>query len=651
MFRKNATLLLPVAVLIAIQVAALTAQQSIKRPGPGDWPMFSRDLTSTRFSPLKQITPANAGTLKLAWSMPYRADRTSGGAGGLGGLSSATPIVVDSVMYVPAENRVLALDAATGKQIWRFDLPPAPGSALSRRGVTYWPGEAGAPARIFVTAGRRLLALNATTGEAVQAFGNKGEVDIVVPYNSPPTIFRNLLFVGANVSEQPANGPAGNTRAYDARTGAKVWEFSSVPQGGEKGNDTWPADAWKNRTGVNNWGFYMTVDTERAILYTVFGSPASDYYGFDRRGDNLFGNSVVALDALTGKLKWHFQTVHHDLWDMDLPPAPILMDINVRGRRIPALIQTGKLGLVFILNRVSGEPVFGVQERPVPQSDAPGEWTSLTQPFPIKPPMLGKHDYKPEDLITAADTTEAHAAACRELVAKSGGNLINNGPYTPWAYRAPGAPPRTAINFPGDIGGTDWGGISGDPTTGYVFINTLNYGSLGWIEKRPDGARVPYDRASVFGNPVASKFWDRKVDAQGQLLGEQSWPCQKPPWGQFTAINANTGDIAWQVTFGVTDELPEGKRNTGRINMGGPIATAGGVVFIGATNDKRFRAFDAKNGKQLWETKLSNSAISVPMTYQASNGKQYVAVTASGGGGITDPDPTRNESLYVFTLP
>jgi glucose dehydrogenase len=650
MLRRNTILLVCAAVLIGLQIAAITAQQPVKSPNPAtDWPMFSHDLAGNRFSPLKQINPGNVSKLKLAWRIPYRADRNSTGAGGLGGLTEVTPIVVNGVMYLPAESRVLALDASTGKEIWKFDVSPGPGGALSRRGVTYWPGEANVPARIFVTAGRRLIALNATTGESVQGFGTNGEVDMVVAYNSPPTVFKNLLFIGANVAEQPATGPPGNTRAYDARSGAKVWEFHSVPQPGETGNETWPADGWKDRTGVNNWGFYMTVDTERGILYTVFGSPASDYYGFDRKGNNLFGNSVVALDAATGKLKWYFQTVHHDLWDMDLPPAPLLMDITVKGKKIPALVQTGKLGLIFILNRVTGEPVFGIEERQVPQSDVPGEFTSPTQPFPLKPPMLGKHDYKPEDLVTAADTTEAHATACRDLVEKSGG-VINRGPYTPWAYRAPGAPPRTALNFPGDIGGTDWGGISGDPNTGYIFVNTLNYGSLGWIEKRPENSRVPYDRASVWGNPVASKFWDRKVNAQNQLLGEQSWPCQRPPWGQFTAINANTGDIVWQVVLGITDDLPEGKKNTGRINMGGSIATAGGVVFIGATNDKRFRAFDAKNGKELWVTKLDNCAIAVPMTYEAK-GKQYVAITGSGGGGITDPDPTRNESLYVYSLP
>ncbi len=617
-----------------------------------DWPMFSHDLAGLRYSPLKQINARNVARLKLAWQMPYRSNRTGPAAGGgPGGATQAMPIVAGGIMYLPVENRVMALNPENGKELWRFEVPAGPGGGLSRRGVTYWPGEPNTPPRLFFTAGRRLLAVNAVTGEAAQGFGTNGEVDLVVPYNSPPTIYKNLVFVGANVPEQPATGLAGNTRAYDARTGAKVWEFHSVPRPGETGNDTWPADGWKDRTGANNWGFYMTVDDARGILYTVFGSPASDYYGFDRKGNNLFGNSVVALDAMTGKMQWYFQTVHHDLWDMDLPPAPVLMDITVKGKKIPALAQTGKLGKVFVLNRLTGEPVFGVEERPVPQSNVPGEFTSPTQPFPVKPPLLGKHEYRPEDLVTAADTNEAHAQACRDLVQKSGGSLFNAGPYTPWIYRAPGANPVTSINFPGDIGGMDWGGAAADPKLGYMFVNTSNYGSIGWIEKRPGNSRVPYDRASVWGNPVASKFWDRKTNAQGQLLGEQSWPCQKPPWGLFTAINLNTGEIAWQTVLGVTDELPEGRRNTGRVNVGGPTVTAGGVVFIGATNDKRFRAFDVKTGKPLWETKLEYSAISVPMTYQAKNGKQYVAITAAGGAGITDPNPGNNESLYVFSIP
>jgi quinoprotein glucose dehydrogenase len=255
-----------------------------------------------------------------------------------------------------------------------------------------------------------------------------------------------------------------------------------------------------------------------------------------------------------------------------------------------------------------------------------------------------------DDLVTAADTTEAHAKACRDLAEKSG-TLVNEGPFTPWVYREAGAPPTSSVIFPGAIGGTDWGGMSSDPKAALIFVNTSNYGSIGWVEKKAANARVPYDQTSVFGNPVASKFWDRKVDDRGRLLGEQSWPCQKPPWGQLTAINVSTGDIAWQVTLGITDELPEGKKNTGRVNLGGSIATAGGLVFIGATNDRRFRAFDSKNGKELWSTKLDYSAISVPITYQGKSGKQYVAISASGGGAITDPNPANTESLYVFALP
>jgi quinoprotein glucose dehydrogenase len=335
---------------------------------------------------------------------------------------------------------------------------------------------------------------------------------------------------------------------------------------------------------------------------------------------------------------------------MDLPPAPVLLDVTVKGKSVPVLAQTGKVGYVYILDRVTGKPVFGVNEQPVPQSKVPGEFTSLTQPFPVKPPALGRHSFKMEDMVTAADTTEAHAKACRDLAEKSG-TLVNEGPFTPWVYREAGAPPTSSVIFPGAIGGTDWGGMSSDPKAGLIFVNTSNYASIGWVEKKAANSRVPYDQTSVFGNPVASKFWDRKVDDRGRLLGEQSWPCQKPPWGLLTAIHVSTGDIAWQVTLGITDELPDGKKNTGRVNLGGSIATAGGLVFIGATNDRRFRAFESKTGKELWSAKLDYSAISVPITYQGKNGKQYVAISASGGGAITDPNPANTESLHVFALP
>jgi len=620
-------------------------------PSPGDWPRYGRDLASTRFSPLRQITTSNVAKLKTAWTYRLRSDAElarGGRGGGIGGYSQVTPIVVNGVMYITAGNRVLALDPDTGKEIWKYEVT---GGNPSARGVTYWPGDKENPPRIIFTAGRRMIGLNARTGKMDPGFGKEGEVDITVPYNSPPTIYKNTLFLGANVGEQPATGAPGDTRAYDARTGVKKWEFHSVPHPGELGHESWTGEEWKDRTGVNNWGFYMTVDEARDTLYTTYGSPASDFYGFDRVGNNLFGNSVVALDVNTGKVKWYFQAVHHDLWDMDLPPAPVLLDLTVKGKKIAALAQTGKVGYMYILNRITGEPVFGINETPVAQSKVPGEHTSPTQPIPVKPPQLARHEFNPAtEMVTAADTNEAHAKACADLAEKSG-PLHNDGPFTPWAYREPGAPPVSSVIFPGAIGGTDWGGMSADPRSNYVFVNTSDYASIGWIEKMPATARVPYDQRSAYGAPVPSKFWDRKTDANGALMGSSSWPCQKPPWGYLTAVNANTGDFAWRIVFGVTDELPEGKKNTGRVNGGGSIATAGGLVFIGATNDKRFHAFDSRTGKLLWEVKLEYDAIATPMTYSGKNGKQYVAITASGGLGITDPNPSNNEQIYVFALP
>jgi len=609
----------------------------VKPSAEGDWPMYNRDLAGTRYSPLTQINTKNVARLKQAWTFRLNAV-----------ASEATPIVVHGVMYLPAGKRIVALEPETGKEIWSYE--PASGTP-SRRGVAYWPGDANNPPRVLSTVGKKMIALNANTGKIDPGFGKEGEVDLGIPYNSPPTVYKNLLFVGANVGEIQVAGEPGDTRAYDARTGAKLWTFHSVPRPGEPGHESWEGDGWKDRTGVNNWGFFMTVDTARNILYTTYGSPASDFYGSDRKGNDLFGNSVVALDADTGKMKWYFQAVHHDLWDFDLPPAPGLIDVTINGKKVPILAQTGKVGYMYILNRVTGEPVFGIKETPVPQSKVPGEQTSPTQPIPVKPPPFGRMGFKMDDLVTAADTTEEHAKACRELVEKSGG-VYNEGPFTPWVYRAEGAPPTSSVIFPGAIGGVNWGGTASDPKLGYVFAFTNEYGSIGWIQKEKEGSRVPYQQASILGNPFNSKFWWRRVDERGRTLGAQSWPCQKPPWGRLTAVNAATGEFAWQVRLGVTDELPEGKKNTGRIGFGGPIVTAGGLVFIGATNDKRFRAIDSRTGKELWETKLEYSAIDVPMTYLGKDGKQYVAVVAGdGGAGVTDPPLGNNQSLVVFALP
>jgi quinoprotein glucose dehydrogenase len=625
-----------IAIPIGLMVLPALFGQNVKSP-PGDWPVFNRDLAGTRFSPLTQINTMNVATLTQAWS--YALQPAGFRFATAGGTSELVPIVVNGVMYISAQTRVMALDAESGREIWRYEVE---GGQASPRGVAYWPGDRQshqyAP-RILFTAGRSLIALNTGTGKIDPGFGKEGILDMVVPYNGVPTIFKNIVMVGASTGERE-DGPPGNTRAYDARTGAKLWEFQSIRGPGQPGHETWldtpdGKPGWKDRSGTNIWGWYMTADEERGIVYMTFGAPAANYYGGDRPGANLYGNSVVAVDAATGKYKWHFQVVHHDLWDYDLPPAPVLVDIVVKGKKIPALAQIGKSGWMFILNRVTGKPVFGVEERPVPKGDVPGEWYSPTQPFPVKPTGLTRTSMNREDLVTAEDTTPEHASACQDLWDKNG--LFNDGPYTPWAFHEEGAPPKITVSFPGATGGASWGGMASDPKSGYVFLQTHDQPLLGWVEKKQPGRRyenanLPYDR---FTPPGASLSAAAK-DQDGKTIG--NWPCQKPPWARLIAINANTGDIAWQVPLGTMPTLPEGKRNTGATASGGPIATAGGLVFMGAATDARFRAFDAKTGKELWAGKVDRTAAAIPMTYQGENGKQYVAITATN-------------TLVVFALP
>ena len=464
--------------------------------------MYSHDLAGTRYSPLTQINTKNVANLKPAWTYRLRseAERNADGRRRGRGLSEVTPIVVNGVMYLPAGKRVVALEPETGKEIWTYTLTGA--GNPSNRGVSYWPGDQNNPPRIIFTAGRRMIALNAKTGKVDPGFGKEGEVDLVVPYNSPPTIYKNFVFVGANVPEQPATGQPGNTRAYDARTGAKLWEFHSVPQPGEPGHESWQGDDWKDRTGVNNWGFFMTVDTQRGMLYTTFGSPASDFYGFDRAGNDLFGNSVVAIDVNTGKMKWYFQAVHHDLWDMDLPPAPPLLDVTINGKKTPILAQTGKLGYMYMLNRETGEPVFGIKETPVAKSQVPGEHTSPTQPIPVKPPQLARHQLQDG---RSGHRRRHQRSTCQGLpgAGREERSAGNDGPFTPWVYRAPGAPPTSSVIFPGAIGGANWGGSVHRSQAGLCFREHLRLRQHRLDREDAGGSRVPYDQRSVYGDAGA----------------------------------------------------------------------------------------------------------------------------------------------------
>src|SRR6185369_2525640 len=326
-------------------------------------------------------------------------------------------------------------------------------------------------------------------------------------------------------------------------------------QAADPGAETWEAESYKNRPGATQWGFSMTMDSARGIVYAAYDAPGpNDYYGGDRPGTNLFGSSVVALDAETGKIKWHFQVTHHDLWDYDLPSPVALLDITVKGKKIPAAIVVPKHAHMYILNRVTGKPVFGVEERPVSASEVPGERSSLTQPFPLKPPVLARDSYKADDIVTAADTNEEHAKFCRDLTERSGG-FYNVGPFTPYVYRENGAKPYSTMLFPGSIGGVNWGGTASDPSLGYVFVNTSDEASIGSIEKT-QGANG-YRRNSIV-RPT-SRFQSSAGDPRSGNInnaGARAWPCQKPPWGHMVAVNVNTGDIAWKVPLGVTDELP-----------------------------------------------------------------------------------------------
>jgi len=616
---------LGVAILLAFLASGSQAQFA-----PGDWPFYRHDLEGRGYSELKQINTSNVSKLTQAWTM------TLSERGGL----EVTPIAVNGVLYLPGTGKVFAVDGATGKEIWHYDVAQS-----NTRGVAYWPGDKDNPPRIiFTTVSRKVIALDAATGKIIPTFGKDGVVDLDVGYNGVPTIYKNLVFLGASVGELPV-GPPGDTRALDAITGKLLWTFHTVPQPGEVGHESWLDEGWKGRSGTNVWGWYMTVDRRTNRLFMPIGGPSPNYYGGDRPGNGLFGNSVVAVDADTGKLKWYFQTVHHALWDEDLPPGPGFVDIKQKGKTIPALVAISKQALMYVLNRDTGQPVFGVEERPVSKGDVPGEWYSPTQPFPLKPAPLARNSYKPEDMVTADDTSPEHAKACQDVLAKNGGTLYNAGPFTAWLYHEEGAPPRTTIQFPGGTGGVNWGGTATDPTTNYVILQSHDVSLMGWIEKKKaggnygrgtEGSTQQYDRASVDGPGPYFSFSATVKDANGKVLG--NWPCQKPPWAQLIAVNANTGEIAWRSVLGVTEGLPEDKQKTGGAGSAGPIATAGGLVFIGATTDNRFRAFDSKTGAELWVTKIGKTGNADPMTYQAKDGKQYVAIVAV-------------DSVYVFGLP
>ncbi len=600
----------------------------------GNWPMPGRDPGGTRYSPLTQVTPANVSQLKVAWVYHMKPP----GAASLH-PSEDQPLVIGPTMYVATPySRVVALDSATGHEQWMFQIPN--GDQASIRGAAYWPGgEGAAPAIIFGSRHGLLYSISAATGQLNQEFGDHGIVDLKTPavmqtgmdkhyiLPTPPTIYKNLVITGAGPGEGPGGlnggpGPAGDTRAWDARTGKLVWTFHSVPRPGETGHETWGGDSWKDRSGVNVWG-YMTVDVARGILYMPFGAPNNDRVGIDRPGNNLFGNSLVAVSADTGKLLWYFQVVHHDIWDLDLETPPTLFDVKHDGKTIPAVATVNKNALMFILNRVTGKPIYGVEERPVPQSNVPGEHTSPTQPFPIVTEPLSQNTLSRDNLYK--DTPE-HKAWCEQYV-DSNNMLLGEVPYTPTALD------RYTVGLPGTQGGVNYYGGAFDPRLHLFVANVNNLAQPMRIVRNPDGS---YSNSGPLAGVI--RFWN-PID---------HLPCTPTPWGQLVAVDVNTGKVAWRSTLGVTDSLPPGKQNTGRPGLGGAIVTASGLTFVGATDDARFRAFDTKTGKELWTVKLPATAASTPITYADAKGQQYIAVVATGGSQIGAA--LVGDSLVVFSL-
>jgi glucose dehydrogenase len=584
--------------LLVLGVANSLAQVT---PTPNEWPIVGRDPGGTRFSPLKQINTQNVNRLARAWT--YH-------TGEQGRAFETIPILVNNVLYFSTQNQnIVALDPETGKEIWKYQTKS---NSRDHRGVAYWPGDAKTPPRIlFGTGDGRLIALEASSGKPVASFGDNGVVNLrngvaddypkaLYSISSPPAIYRDLVIVGPSTQELGRRGPSGDPRAFDVRTGKLAWTFHTVPREGEPGGESWGVEGWKDRSGPSQWGF-ATVDTKLGLVFLPVGNPADSFYGADRKGANLYSNCVIALDAMTGKLRWYFQTVHHDTWDYDLSAAPVLIDVKREGKTIPALAQITKMGLLFILDRTTGKPVFGVEERPVPKTDTPGEELSPTQPFPLKPPPLARMSLTREEL---SKRTPESKQFCEEWFSR----LRHEGPYTPW-----GSTP--SLLMPGTMGGGNWGGVSFNPELGYIFVNTSSLGGTGHMMPAVAGAEIPFKNEGGY-----TRFID-----------QDQYPCQQPPWGELTAVNANTGDIVWRRPLGSYDELEtQGLKDTGAPNMGGSITTAGGLVFIAATTDSKFRAFDARTGRELWMTRLEATGDSVPITYQGRSGKQYVVVAAGG---------------------
>ena len=645
------------AVTLALACADMPGAmaQSVGNPGGSgeDWPFYGHDPGGTRYSPLAQINRENVAQLKVAWV--FHTGDISDGTGGRkrSGLET-TPVLVDGILYLTTGfNRVFAVDAETGKQLWvydpKIDLAGNYGDGLINRGVAVWDDRSrakGKPCRRRVfeaTLDARLIAIDGATGEPCLDFGDHGQVSLrdVARYipgqyhmTSPPTVIDNNVVVGSAIDDNSrVEMPSGVVRAFDARTGALRWKWEPLPPNEPPSDATGHGKTW--RTGAGNAWSAMVVDASRDLVFVPTGSASPDYYGGLRPGDDKWADSVVALRGTTGELVWGFQLVHHDLWDYDSASPPLLATLRHGGKSVPVVIQGNKTGFLFVLNRDTGVPVFPVEERPVPQSDVPGEATSPTQPFPVAPPALSPQKLLVDDAwgITPDDRND-----CRERLK----SLRNDGPFTPPSLQG-------SLVVPGNVGGMNWSGYAYDPRHGLLLVNTNNL-----------PAKVRVIPVATFWSEAAKPAEDGEYTAQWGapfgmfrtfLLAKSHFlPCAPPPWGTLSAVDMNQGTIRWQVPLG-SFALNDSMVPKGVPTLGGPIVTAGGLVFIAGTMiDRSIRAFDVETGKELWRYDLPTSGGATPITYRTRKGaKQFVVIAAGGHQRLTQE--RQDDSIVAFTLP
>jgi quinoprotein glucose dehydrogenase len=680
-----------------------------------EWRIYGNDGNS-RYSSLTQINTGNADQLTVAWTFSTNESDSNNMM-----QLQCSPIMVNGLLYLnSAKGKVFCVNASTGMEVWHFDALYDSTANETSRGVVYWESSDKTDRRIFFSARSFLYAIHADNGGLKLDFGDSGKIDLrkgldrelssqFVISTTPGVICNNLLIQGSRVHEGPGKSAPGHIRAFDVITGKQVWIFHTIPHPGEFGYETWPPDAWQKIGGANAWAG-MTVDTARKTVFVPLGSPSYDFYGADRKGQGLFGNSLVALDVNTGKRKWHYQTIHHDLWDRDLPSPPNLVTIKKNGKTVDAVAQVTKTGYIFIFNRDTGEPIFPIEEQPVPQSIVPGEQTWPTQPHPTKPEPFIRQLFADDDISTISPETYENVKNRLTGVKRS------------HMFEPPSL--EGTMILPGFDGGGEWGGAAYDDHSGILYVNanemawilrlipkaqggnnspgrtvyinncaachgmnlqgsTGQFPSLDTIEKKLDSSAIAEQLMKGKGRMPAFSHLpgyqvknliayllkkEKKTDPNdhraanvdenddlpeyigtgyNRFYDMNGYPAISPPWGTLNAIDLSAGKIVWSVPLGEFPELTaRGIPRTGTENYGGPVVTSGGVIFIGASKDEKFRVFDKKTGKVLWETKLPAGGYATPCTYMV-DGRQYVVI-AAGGGKMG----TKSGNLYIaFSLP